>query len=93
MGKETDVCCWNPKMLFKDFKIENVETVESKFYLKGDTVDTNQMRQEIATNGPVSSAVAVNKEFQFYSSGVLKVDKCPATQMNHAVVTVGYSPD
>lgn len=24
---------------------------------------------------------------------MLKVDKCPAEQLNHAVVTVGYSPD
>jgi len=89
VGKETDTCCWNPTMLWKDFKISKVETKISKFWNKGKTVDTALMRKEIATNGPVSSAVAVNKDFQFYSSGVLKVDKCPASQMNHAVVTVG----
>lgn len=31
LGKESDTCCWSPKMLFKDFKITNVETKAPKF--------------------------------------------------------------
>lgn len=92
MGKETDVCCWNPKKLWNDFKIKGVSTKMNKFYKNGAPVDTMKMRQAVS-EGPISSAVAVNKDFQFYSSGVLSKMKCPAAQLNHAVVTVGYTND
>jgi len=82
------VCCWNPKLLFQDFKIDKVITEANKLWQKGETVDTKKMRK-IIKEGPVSSAVAVNRDFQFYSSGILMASKCPNTQLNHAVVTVG----
>lgn len=81
-------------MLFKDFKINKVKTVKrSIFNIFKKTVNTSKLRNEIAENGPVSSVVAVNRSFQYYSSGVLNIDRCPSTQINHAVVTIGYSPD
>lgn len=40
---------------------------------------------------PVSIAVAVNSDFQFYSSGVMDF-RCPPN-LNHGVLAVGYGHD
>ncbi len=40
---------------------------------------------------PISIAVAVNRDFQLYSSGVLTKSQCPSSGLNHGVVVVGYT--
>ena len=47
-----------------------------------------QIKQAIMEYGPVSVAVAVNGAFQGYNSGVF--NGCSGSQLNHAVVLVGW---
>jgi len=43
--------------------------------------------------GATSTAVAVNRDFQMYSDGVIEITECPSKKVNHAVNVVGYTKD
>ncbi len=47
------------------------------------------IKQAIYDHGPVSVAVCVNSDFQYYTSGVFTGPEC--TDINHAVVLVGWN--
>jgi len=54
--------------------------------------DEAQMAAWMAKNGPIS--IAVNAEtWQTYTSGVLTLEQCAATQPDHAVLAVGVTAD
>ncbi|CAH2085098.1 unnamed protein product [Euphydryas editha] len=59
--------------------------------LKG---DEEELKQVVATVGPVSVAVDASQEsFQLYSSGVYYDSKCSSNNQTHAMLVVGYGRD
>ncbi|MDD5090996.1 MAG: C1 family peptidase [Candidatus Wallbacteria bacterium] len=49
---------------------------------------TSSIKQAIATYGPVSSVVAADSSFQYYSGGVFNHDS--SVSVNHAIILVGW---
>lgn len=53
--------------------------------------DEQALKSASATVGPISVAIdASNQSFQFYSGGVYDEPACNSSQLNHAVLVVGY---
>jgi len=54
--------------------------------------DEASLENAVATKGPVSVAINVVFDFQFYSSGVYDSSSCSSDpqQLNHGVVVVGF---
>jgi len=44
---------------------------------------------DAVAEGPVAVAVAANDQWQSYSGGVLSIDDCPDSDLDHGVVCVG----
>ncbi|KAI5738141.1 hypothetical protein M8J77_003497 [Diaphorina citri] len=56
--------------------------------------DEYKLKAAVATIGPVSIAIdASHQSFQFYSEGVYYEPECNSTQLDHAVLVVGYGTD
>ena len=56
------------------------------------TTDSETQMLAAVTAGPVSVAIEADQSgFQFYKSGVVKASDGCGSQLNHAVVIVGYS--
>jgi cathepsin L len=53
------------------------------------TGDESALQQAVGTVGPVSVAIDAST-MQFYRSGVYSSSKCSSTELNHAVLVVGY---
>lgn len=54
--------------------------------------DESQLKAAVGSNGPVSVAFQVVKDFRFYKSGVYSSTECHDGEqdVNHAVLAVGY---
>ncbi len=50
-----------------------------------------QIKQAILEHGPISVGVAVDDAFQAYNGGIFNA--CTATELNHAIVLVGWEDD
>ncbi len=57
----------------------------------GGVPSTTAIKQAILDYGPVSAAVTVNQAFMDYTGGVF--NSCSTSQVNHAVVLVGWDDD
>merc|ERR1711874_44412 len=53
--------------------------------------DENALKQAVATKGPVSVAIDARGAFhQFYQGGVISSPTCSSSNLDHAVLVVGY---
>ena len=53
--------------------------------------DENAMMDALGSRGPVAVGIDVSKpSFRFYSSGIYNEPTCSTSQLNHAVLAVGY---
>lgn len=78
---------------FCRFNKKNVGATERGyvFTTKG---DEEALQNAVSTVGPVSVAIdASNESFQFYSGGIYYEPKCSKSQLDHAVLVVGYDVD
>uniref|UniRef100_A0A8B9LJW2 Cathepsin L.1 n=1 Tax=Astyanax mexicanus TaxID=7994 RepID=A0A8B9LJW2_ASTMX len=56
--------------------------------------DENALKNAVASIGPISVLIDTSKHtFQLYKSGVYDEPGCSSTQLNHAVLLVGYDND
>ena len=55
--------------------------------------DEGELQSAVANLGPVSVGVDASQGFQFYNSGVYNDPKCSSTNLDHAVLVVGYGTD
>ena len=69
-----------------------VSTSPSAYAVVADNSDQALM-SALGSVGPVSAAVCIDKNFQFYSGGVYRGPVCTDENMNHAVLVVGYGND
>ncbi|XP_052088277.1 procathepsin L-like [Mytilus californianus] len=52
--------------------------------------DENQLKEAVATVGPVSACIHADKKFQLYKRGVFNNPSCNSYRTNHCVLVVGY---
>ncbi|XP_052088272.1 procathepsin L-like [Mytilus californianus] len=52
--------------------------------------DENQLKEAVATVGPVSACIDVDENFQLYKRGVFNNPSCKPYPTNHCVLVVGY---
>jgi len=78
-------CHYNPRFV----------GAEDKGYVLINTGDEEDIKEAVATKGPVSVGICAKSEtFQKYSHGVFDDDTCCDWQsLNHAVLIVGYGTD
>eukprot|EP00762_Andalucia_godoyi_P000202 ANDGO_02347.mRNA.1 Viral cathepsin len=58
-----------------------------------DSIDYNTAFSNILSYGTVAVAINANSAFQSYSGGVIDIDTCDDSTVNHAVSAVGYAYD
>ena len=56
-------------------------------------INEEQLKNVVATQGPVSVGIEANDDFQHYASGIFYAPKWKKEKMNHGVVIVGYGTD
>jgi C1A family cysteine protease len=56
--------------------------------------DENAMKQAVATVGPVAVSIDASQyAFRYYASGVFYAPQCSSTNLDHAVLAVGYGTE
>ncbi|BFZ16154.1 hypothetical protein BsWGS_19193 [Bradybaena similaris] len=62
-----------------------------KSYTDVEAADEDALKQAVAEIGPISVSIDANTtSFRFYNGGVLDDSKCSSTDLDHAVLIVGY---
>ncbi|CAH0559112.1 unnamed protein product [Brassicogethes aeneus] len=67
--------------------------LKAKGYKEIRSNDENSLQQAVSSVGPISVAVHANTNLQSYKSGVFSDRSCSNTELNHAVLIVGYTPE
>ncbi|CAO1330975.1 unnamed protein product [Diamesa serratosioi] len=57
------------------------------------SINEEQLKNIVATKGPISVGIEANEDFQHYESGVFYDPKWDKSRMNHGVLIVGYGTD
>ncbi|OPL33544.1 cathepsin l, partial [Mytilus galloprovincialis] len=52
--------------------------------------DENQLKEAVATVGPVSACIYVDQNFKLYKRGVFNNPSCKSYTTNHCILVVGY---
>ncbi len=77
---ELNFCNFNPNTV--GATLENYENINSG--------DENELQQAVFV-GPTSAAIdSSHQSFQFYASGIYSEPSCSSTQLDHAVLVVGW---
>ena len=64
----------------------------TNWYYATTTRNEDEIKQAVATYGPVGVSVDANY-WVFYESGIFSDSRCSKTATNHAVTIVGYGTD
>lgn len=72
------------------YKKKNVGAIDTG-YVDIPQGDEQKLKEAVATVGPISVAIDASQDsFMFYSSGVYDEPSCSSTNLDHAVLVVGY---
>ncbi|KAG9510021.1 Cathepsin L-like protein [Fragariocoptes setiger] len=74
------------------FNKSSIGTTETSF-IDLQHEDELALKKAVALHGPVSVGFAVTRGLSKYEKGVFHDEECEATEMNHAVLIVGYGTD
>jgi C1A family cysteine protease len=70
------------------------EMIKISGYVNVTANDENALKQAIATVGPVAVSIDASQlAFSYYQEGVFYAEKCSSTNLDHAVLAVGYGTE
>uniref|UniRef100_A0A3Q0KPV9 SmCL2-like peptidase (C01 family) n=1 Tax=Schistosoma mansoni TaxID=6183 RepID=A0A3Q0KPV9_SCHMA len=82
--------------LTKEGKCQHIKSTSltySKSIIEIKLNDEEQLKYVLYEHGPVSAGINVEQQFMRYKSGIYQSQSCSSTEVNHAVLIVGYGEE
>ncbi|XP_018646152.1 SmCL2-like peptidase (C01 family) [Schistosoma mansoni] len=73
--------------------IKSTSLTYSKSIIEIKLNDEEQLKYVLYEHGPVSAGINVEQQFMRYKSGIYQSQSCSSTEVNHAVLIVGYGEE